>query len=324
MTLPKVLITNDVPDDVLQPLVGIADMIKGPAGGPLMPRAEVLRLAPELEGIINQTELRVDAELLAAAPKLKIVANVAIGFDNLDVSLMQSHGVWATNVPDAFTDSTADCTLGLLLGVVRRLVLADRYVRSGRWSDDGFQPGTWDGMQLRGKTIGIVGFGQIGQAVARRAEAFEMSILQHDPLYADASNYRELAALLTEADIVSLHVPLLAGTRHLIDASALAQMKPEAILINMSRGPVVDEQALAAAITGRRLAGAGLDVFENEPQVHADLLASDRVVLAPHIGGGTRESRIAARRLCAENVALVLRGERPKTPVNDAGRRDPS
>ncbi len=281
-----------------------------------MPRAEVLRLAPRLDAIINQGELRVDQELLDAAPNLKIVANVAAGYNNLDGTLMAQHGVWATNTPDTFIESTADCTLGLLLCVARMHVKADRYVRSGAWNS--FQPGVWDGLLLADKTLGIVGYGRTGQAVAKRARAFGMKIIYNrlrPP--ADDPESRSLDALLAEADFVTLHTPLTPETRHLINARRLAQMKRGAYLINMARGPVVDENALVAALKSGHLAGAALDVFENEPAVHPDLLAMDNVVLSPHLGGGTIESRYAARRLCAENVAAVLRGQHPLTPVNE-------
>ncbi len=309
-----VLITNAVPDDVLEPLRGIADVIQGPGGGDLMPRADVLRLAPTLDAIINQAELRVDAELLDSAPRLKIVANVAIGINNLDVALMAQRGIWATNAPDAFAEATADCTFGLLLCLARRLVPADRYVRSGQWS--GFQPGMWDGMLLGGKTLGIVGYGRIGQAVARRAVAFGMTVIYHRRQAQADDGYRALDDLLRCADVVSLHTPLTPETHHLIDAEKLALMKRGAYLINMARGAVVDEPALVAALQSGHLAGAGLDVFEHEPAVHPALLHMDNVVMAPHIGGGTVESRRAARRLCAQNVANVLQGLPPLTPVN--------
>jgi glyoxylate reductase len=315
MPLPRVLITNTVPDDILEPLRGLAEVTLGPDGGLTTPRDEVLQLAPELAGIINQGELRVDAELLDHAPNLRIVANVAAGYNNFDTALMAARGVWATNTPDAFYEATADFTLAMILAVARFLVKGDGYVRALQWKR--FEPGVWDGMLLAGKTLGIVGYGRTGQAVARRARAFGMNIIYTRRQVSDDPEARTLDDLLAESDFVALHVPLVAETRHLIDARRLAQMKPGAYLINMARGPVVDEAALAAALQSGHLAGAGLDVFENEPQVHPALLTMDNVVLAPHVGGGTRESRQMARLLCAQNVAAVLRGERPLTPVNE-------
>lgn len=178
--MKRVLITNAVPEDALEPLAGLAQVIQGPAGGRLMPRETVLRYAPKLDGIINQAELTVDKELLDAAPSLKIVANVAIGVDNLDLDLMAQRGVWATNVPDAFVASTADCAFALILNLLRKINAADRYVRSEQWAVDGFQPGIWDGLLLAGKTLGVIGYGRIGKAVAQRARAFDMRVLYHN------------------------------------------------------------------------------------------------------------------------------------------------
>lgn len=315
--MKRVLITNQVPDALLEPLHGLADVIMGPNDGHTMPLDEVLEHAPTVNGIINQGELKVDAALLEHAPHLRIVANVAAGTNNLNGDLMAERGVWATNVPDAFGESTADFTFALLLGLVRRLPAADQYVRSGRWAHDGFQPGVWDGVLLSGKTLGIVGYGKIGQAVAKRARAFGMRVIFNRTQPSDDPASRTLPALLREADVVSLHTPLTEATHHLIGTDELALIKPGGYLINMARGPVVDEVALVSALQRGHLAGAALDVFEHEPSVHAALLTMDNVCLAPHIGGGTRESREAARRLCVDNVAAVLRGERPLTPINE-------
>ncbi len=312
---PLILFTNAVPDEVLVPLKGLARVVLGPAGGDLMPRAEVLRLAPELAGIVNQAELRVDSELLDRAPKLKVVANVSIGVNNLDIPLMQRRGVFATNVPHAFVESTADFTLGALLAVARRIHEADSYVRAGGWRS--FQPGVWDGALLHGKTLGLVGYGAIGQAVAQRARGFGLRILFHQRTPVDHSDYAPLDRLLREADVVSLHLPLNRDSDGLIGAARLAQMKPGALLINASRGRIVDESALVAALESGHLGGAALDVFENEPQVHPALLAMRNVVLTPHIGGGTRESRLRARLHCVNDVARVLAGQRPLSALNE-------
>ena len=313
---PKVLITNHVPDDHLEPLLGLAEIIKGPSGGPMCTREEVLALAPELVGIINQHELAVNRELLAAAPKLRIVANVAIGYNNLDIAALDEGGVWASNCPDPFSEPAADHTIALLLAVGRRVPEADAYVRSGQWAKDGFQPGPWDGMLLGGKTIGIVGFGQIGQGVAKRAEAFGMRVIFHNTSGQNDPRYRTLEALLAESDVVSLNCPLVPATRHLLNAQSIALMKRGAIVLNMARGPVIDENALAAALSSGHLGGAGMDVAENEPQIHPGLLAQKNVVFTPHIGGGTVESRKQARLTCARNVAEVLQGRPPLNPVN--------
>ncbi len=312
----KVLITNTIPPHILESLNEIAEVIQGPTGGKLMSRDDVLALAPTLDAIINQAELRVDDELLRLAPNLKIVANVAMGFNNLDLNAMTNYGVWATNVPHAFTESTADCTLGLILGLARRLHIADRYVRTNTWHIDGFQPGVWDGMLLSGKTLGIVGYGRIGKAVEIRAKAFGMNVIFNNRSDQNHSNYRPLADLLQESDIVTLHTPLTPDTRHLIGTQELNCMKQGALLINMARGPVVDEVALVEALQSGHLKGAALDVFEDEPKVRSALLTMDNVLLTPHIGGGTNESREQARQLCVDNVVAVLKGLAPLTPVN--------
>lgn len=311
--LPLVLITNTVPDDVLAPLAGVARVIMGPAGGDLMPRGDVLRLAPTLAGIINQAELRVDADLLSAAPRLRIVANVAMGVNNLDLVAMRARGVIATNVPAAFTESTADCTLGLMLAVARRLAEADRYVRSGAWTR--FQPGMWDGTLLQGRTLGLVGYGRIAQAVEHRAQAFGMNVIHYRRTPDGMPSYAPLDRLLGQSDFVSLHTPLNVDSDRLMTAARFGQMKRGSVLLNLARGRVVDEAALVAALQSGHLAGAGLDVFEDEPRVHPALVAMPQVVLTPHLGGGTTASRFQARHLCARNVAAVLLGQPALTPV---------
>ncbi len=315
MPLPVVLSTNEVPDDVLEPVQGLATVLQGPGDGLTMPRAEVLELAPQLSAIVNQGELDVDEELLDAAPLLRVVANVAAGYNNIDPDLLNARGVWGCNTPDAFYESTADFTMAMILAAVRMLALGDRYIRADRWKR--FEPGVWDGILLRDKVLGIVGYGRTGVAVAQRARAFGMRILYTRRSVLDDPEYCTLAALLAEADIISLHTPLTEETQHLIDSDRLRSMKRGAWLINMARGPVVDEEALVEALQTGHLAGAALDVFECEPVVHPALLSMENVVLAPHVGGGTQEARYTSRRQCFENVARVLRGERPLTPVND-------
>lgn len=313
-SLPVVLITNTVPTEALAPLKGVARVVLGPSGGDLMPRAEVLRLAPELAGIVNQAELRVDKELLEHAPRLKVVANVAIGADNLDLALMQRHGVYATNVPHAFVEATADYTMGALLALGRRLPDADRYVRAGEWK--GFQPGIWDGVLLEGKVLGLVGYGAIGRAVAQRARGFGLRVIYHQRTPVDDPAYVPLDRLLAESDFVSLHLPLNQDSRELINAPRLARMKRGSYLINAARGRVVNEAALVAALQSGHLAGAALDVFENEPRVHPALVGMRNVLLTPHLGGGTHESRHRARVHCISDVARVLTGLPPVSALN--------
>ncbi len=313
---PCVLVTNLVPREHLEPLSAFCKLIDGPGAYELMSRQEVLRVAHQVHAIINQAELKVDAELLNAAPKLRIVANVASGVDNLDLEELSRRGIWATNVPDAFVNSTADHTIGLLLAVARGIVQADKYVRSGNWERDGLQPSRWDGMELAGKTWGTIGYGRIGRAVQKRASAFGMQTVFTAETPYDDSNFRPLDVLLACSDIVSLHVPLSDTTTGLMNQTTIRQMKPGAILLNLSRGRVVDEQAMIEALHSGHLAGAGLDVFQDEPVVQYELMKLPNVVMTPHIGGGTAESRRRARRICAENVSRVLRGNTPLTPVN--------
>lgn len=286
----------------------------GPTGGSLMDRSQVLRLAPSLVGIVNQAELRVDRELLENAPLLRIVANVAMGTDNFDLRLMREHGVYATNIPNLFAEAVADYTLGVLIMITRRLHEADRYVRSGQWQK--FQPGVWDGISLQEKTLGLIGYGAIAQAVVKRAIAFGLKCIHHSRTPPHDEGHRPLDQLLAEADIISLHLPLTAETQKLIDGRRLGQMKRGAWLINVSRGRVVDEDALVEALRTGQLAGAALDVFENEPQVHPALSKMNNVVLTPHIAGGTVDSRHAARLFCFENIARILAGQTPLNIVN--------
>lgn len=314
---PLVLVTNQVPKEHFPALAELPlrwEFATHPET--LMPREELLDRVSEAQVIISQGEVLVDEALLERAPHLKIVANVAIGTDNFDVEAMARRGVWATNAPDAFTASTADATLALLLAVTRNVVRGDRYVREGIWHDEGMRPARWEGPLLGGLTLGLVGYGKIARAVEERARAFGMTVLHTRQSPDGSDGFRELEDLVRAVDVLSLHIPLTESTRHLIDASLLAKMKPGGYLINLARGAVVDEAALLGALQSGQLAGAGLDVFPQEPYVAQELRALPQVVLTPHLGGAARQARLAARAVAAENVAAVLRGELPQTPVN--------
>jgi glyoxylate reductase len=265
---------------------------------------------------------RVDGALLdAAGPRLRVVANVAVGYDNVDVPAATERGVLVTNTPGVLTDATADLAMALILGITRRIGEGERLVRRGEgWAWSMFM---LLGTGLQGRTLGVVGLGEIGRAVARRARGFGMQIVYSAPRRAEAPVEEELGArhlpleeLLALADVVTLHAPLKAQTRHLIDAAALARMKPTAYLVNTARGAVVDEAALVEALRDGRIAGAGLDVYEREPHVEPGLLGLDNVLLVPHVGSATTETRIAMAELAAANALAVLAGERPPTPVN--------
>ena len=319
---PNVLITSRAPAHIVELFGPEIEVVLGGDASRGMPRADVLAAASDIVAIVNQNELRIDEELLAAAPALRIVANTAAGFDNMDIAAMRRRGVWGTNCPESYANDTATHTIALLLALTRRLIECDRYVRSGDWAKDGWMPGgRWDGMSLDGKRLGLVGRGHIGRQVERRAAAFGMTVRHHTRSGQDEPSWLPFEDLLATSDVVSLHCPLTPATRHLIDADAFAAMRPGAILLNVSRGAVVRMDALLAALESGRLAGAGLDVFEFEPEVPASLRAMPNVVLSPHMGGCTVEARDSAWRNCVDNIQRVLAGEPPNTPAfaMDAG-----
>ncbi len=260
---------------------------------------------------------RIDTALLDAGRDLKIVANIAVGYDNIDLSAAREHRVIVTNTPDVLTGAVAEFTWGLILAVTRRIAEGDRIVRHGQWRGWGLD--YLLGMELRGKQLGIVGMGRIGRAVAAKGQAFGMKVsYTTDPPLDEiipGATAMGFDQLLVSSDVISIHTPLTDSTRHLIDRRSLVRMKRSAFLVNTSRGPVIDEEALAWALKEGLIAGAALDVYEQEPQVRKELLALDNVVLAPHIGSATRETRTAMAELAARNVIAVLSGKPPLTPV---------
>lgn len=313
---PKVLVTLKVPLSHLAPLEEIAEIIMPDYEPNVMPYSEVMEKITDCSAVICQGELRIDDKLLKAAPHLKIAANISMGIDNLDLDALTRRGIQATNAPDAFVESTADFTLALILSISRHLVKGDAYVRSGNWEQDGFQPTRWEGILLQGRTLGLIGYGQIAKAVEKRALSFGLQVIHTRTTPDKHPHYRSLEELLGESDIVALHVPHTPDTHHLINQQTLALMKPGSILINVARGKVVNESALVEALKNGHLGGAGLDVFENEPAVHSELCKLSNVVLAPHIGGSTLDDRRRGRLQAAENVARILAGEPPLTPLN--------
>ena len=321
--MSRVLVTGRVPESALEKLRAEHE-VDAWSGAETIDRQELLRRVAGADAVLSLLTERVDEELLAAAgPGLKVVANAAVGYDNLDVPACAERGVVATNTPGVLTDATADLALSLILMVTRRLGEGERIIRSG-------QSWKWGmmfllGSGLQGKTLGIVGMGGIGQATARRARAFGMDVVYHsrseiDPQVAEELGARrlELDELLASADVVSLHCPYGPGTRHLMGAEQFAAMKTSAYLVNTARGPVVDEPALVAALAEGQIAGAGLDVYENEPAVHPGLLELENVVLLPHLGSATAETRGAMAELAADNVLAVLGGDPPLTPIRRA------
>lgn len=316
---PAIIITSRFPDELVRKLERYATVVQGTDGSTLLDRAAVLASAANAVAIINQNELKIDADLLERAFNLRIVANASAGFDNMDVAAMRRRRIYGCNCPQSFAADTANHTMALLLAVTRRIVEADRYVRSGEWKRDGWMPaGRWDGLALGGKRLGLVGYGNIGQLVAARARTFGMKV-HHHTRSRQADGWLPLEELLSQSDIVSLHCPLSEATRHLVNANTLALMKPGAILLNLARGPVVKTDDLVSALDAKRLAGAGLDVFEFEPDVPQALAAMPNVVLSPHMAGCSVEARRDAWKLCTENVVAVLSGERPKTPAFEIG-----
>ena len=317
---PLFAVTNWIPEAAVA-LLREAGEVRIDERRTAIPRRELLELVSGAEAVLTLLGDRVDEELIeAAGPQLRCVANVAVGYDNVDVAAAAKRGVVVTNTPGVLDDATADLTMALILAATRRIVEGDRLIRSGRdWS--------WGmsfmlGSGLQGRTLGIVGLGGIGRRVAQRARAFGMEIAYHSRHPAPAEVEAALAAermpleqLLAEADVLSLHCPLTPETHHLVGAAELEAMKPSAVLVNAARGPVVDEAALAAALAERRIAAAGLDVYEREPRVEPRLLELDNVVLAPHLGSATVETRTAMAELAARNAISVLSGQGPLTPV---------
>jgi glyoxylate reductase len=289
--------------------------------GPERPTPEDLqRAVADVEGLICMLTDRIDEALLAAAPRLRIVANVAVGYDNLDVATLNRRKIAATNTPGVLDETTADLAWTLLMCVARQIVAADAFARAGKWRS--WELNQFCGADVWGKTLGIVGFGRIGQAVARRARGFGMRVIYSSGhrVAAEierelAAEYRTLDALVAEADFVTLHVPLTPSTRHMIAAPQFAAMKPTAYLINTARGPVVDEAALIAALAAGRIAGAGLDVYEREPEI-PDGLRRANVVMTPHIGSASIETRTKMAMIAVENVIAFFDGKRPATILN--------
>jgi glyoxylate reductase len=284
-------------------------------------KADLIKRLRGKDALICHIISTVDEEVLAGAPGLKAVCNVAVGFNNIDVAACRRRGVVVTNTPDVLTETTADFAWALLMAAARRVVEADRFARSGQWTR-----WQWDllwGNDVYGKTLGIIGFGRIGRAVARRALGFNMRVLYHDTVRADPTVEREVKAtymerdtLLRESDFVSLHTLLIPETRHLIDERTLRLMKKTAILVNAARGPIVDEAALARALKEGWIAGAGLDVFEEEPTIHPALATLANVTLAPHIASASLDTRLAMANLAVRNCLAVLDGKPPITPVS--------
>lgn len=316
---PRVYVTRPLPAPALE-LLSSACEVRSHSKDASMPVSQLAEECRDVEGIlVNSTQ--VNEEVLDAAPRLRAISNCGVGYDNIDVAACNRRRIPITNLAGSLEETTADMAFTLLLATARRAIEADRYVRDGRW--ERWQSGLLHGLDVHHKTLGLVGFGGIGQPMARRGLGFSMRILYHARHRVAESVERELHAeyadletLLRESDYVSLHVPLTSETRHMIDGKALGQMKNTAVLVNTARGPVVDEEALVDALTNGKIAGAGLDVFEKEPQIHPNLTGLANVVLAPHIGSATGETRLRMAMLAVRNLLAMLAGERPANVVN--------
>jgi glyoxylate reductase len=321
MTKPKVFATHQLFAEARQILDAACD-VEYWTNEERPPREEVLRRVKDKEGLVCLLTEKVNDELLRVAPKLRIAANVAVGYDNIDVDACTKRGVVITNTPGVLDETTADFAWTLMMAVARRLSEGEQLARSGNWK--GWNLDQLCGADIWGKTLGLVGFGRIGRAVARRALGFHMKVIYTDAVKAPAEvekslnvQFRDMNAVLAESDFISLHVPLMPETRGLFDAPKFYRMKPTAFLINTSRGPVVEEAALVAALEAGKIAGAALDVYENEPFIHPGLKRPN-VVLAPHLASASLETRTKMAVMAANNVVALFKGQMPPNMLNPA------
>ena len=321
MSRPRVYVTRRLPQPALDIIRPIADFTLWDREDVPPAREVLLREVTQVDGLLSLLTDRIDGEVMDAAPRLRVVSNFAVGFDNIDIPAATKRRIVVTNTPEVLTETVADFAFCLMLGAARRLVEGDRYARDGKWK-------TWEPLLLAGQdmyraTLGLIGLGRIGSAVARRAKGFEMRVMYYDPFRREdleqslQIEYRPFSDVVRQADFISVHVPLSEQTRHLIGREQFAMMKPTAVFVNPSRGPVVDQQALAEALAARRIFAAGIDVFEREPVPTDDpLLAQGNAVVAPHIASASIPTRIRMATLAAENLVAVLQGKRPPNPVN--------
>jgi glyoxylate reductase len=318
---PKVYVTRELPERGLEIIKERFEAEVWPEYAP-PPKKTIIEKAKNVDALVTLLSDKIDAEVFDAAPKLKMVAQLAVGFDNIVVPEATKRGIYVSNTPEVLTDTTADFAWALLMTLARRVVEADKYVRTGKWKV-GWHPAMLQGRDVYGATIGIVGAGRIGYAVAKRATGFSMRILFYDVIPRPemekdfGAKKVDLETLLKQSDFVSVHVPLMKETHHLINAEKLKLMKKTAYLINNSRGPVVDEKALCEVLKEGRIAGAGLDVFEQEPApLDSPLLKLDNVVVAPHISSASYETRSKMAEMVADNLVAFFEGKKPPNLIN--------
>ena len=318
MPKPNLFITRNIPQPALNRLAEVFD-ISIHANDKAISRQQLMEAVKDMDVLLCLLTDIIDKELMEAAPRLKCVSNLAVGFNNIDLEYARSRNIAVCNTPGVLTETTADLTWALLLACARRVVEADNYARSGRF--EGWEPLLMLGVDVFSKTLGIIGMGRIGSAVARRAEGFGMKVLWFDPqvdpkTVSDKYERANLRHLCSSSDFISIHVPLTPDTHHLVNAELLSLMRPTAVLINTARGPIVDEEALIKALRDKKIAAAGLDVFENEPEIPAELLELENAVLLPHIGSASIETRTKMALMAAENAIAVIQGTEPPARVN--------
>ena len=326
MSKPRILIARAIFPEVVERLAQHFEVQANP-DDTIWPLPELLEHLADKDGVLTTGSQRVDAALLAASPKLRIVANMAVGYNNFDVDAMTAAGVQGTNTPDVLTETTADFGFALLMATARRMTESEHYLRAGQWSKWTYD--LFAGSDIHGSTLAILGMGRIGQGIAKRgAHGFGMNVIYHNrsrltpELEAECkARYVSKDELLRTADHLVLVLPYTPESHHAIGAAEIAQMKPTANLINIARGGIVDEAALAQALKDKRIAAAGLDVFEGEPTVHPDLLTVPNVVLTPHIASSTVPTRLAMANLAADNLIAFFDGRGPLTPVNQPAAR---
>lgn len=318
---PSILVTRKLPEPALQKLKANCQADINYEDIPLS-KEELIRRVADKDGLATLLTDKIDRHIIDAGRKLKVISNVAVGYDNIDHRYARQKNIYVTNTPEVLTDATADLTWALILSVVRSIVPADKFTRQGKFKE--WQFFLFLGSDLKGKRLGIIGLGRIGKGVARRASGFEMEVVYYNVRRANRELEESLGViylpfdqLLKTSDIITLHLPLTPQTHHLIDQREFQLMKPGSYLINASRGPVVNEKALVEALKSKRIAGAGLDVYENEPHIEPELLAMDNVVLLPHIGSAALETRTKMAMIAVENVLQGVYGKKPTNSVDE-------